>query len=146
MTLGPLSRRVAASFLSIFLLGPLRGEGGPSADQPATPKHLEWATRLLADVRPGTTTTYRHKKTSVRWRGVNGAAASECHTDCSGDAHCQTCWHGDWSAGGASSRWSERFGSRSSFKSWSGNEEVLRLSWEDASGARALRGHTVIDA
>ena len=53
------------------------------AGQPAAPKHLDEAVKLLDTVNPDTT-SYRHKDTVVKWKGENGAVVAESHTDCSG--------------------------------------------------------------
>jgi hypothetical protein len=51
--------------------------------QESRPKHLDLAIRFVRQVAPENT-SYRHKDTSVRWKGVRGAPAYESHTDCSG--------------------------------------------------------------
>jgi hypothetical protein len=74
---------IAAIALSLALGGaPSPCRDVQRAGQRAPPRHLEWAVKLL-EVSPATT-SYRHRNTSVRWKGVNSATASECHTDCSG--------------------------------------------------------------
>src|SRR6516225_3276681 len=50
--------------------------------QESRPKHLDLAIRFVRQVAPENT-SYRHKDTSVKWKGVRGAPAYESHTDCS---------------------------------------------------------------
>ena len=54
---------------------------GPPGD--AAPPHVEWARTMVKGLRRDDT-GYRHQDVSVKWKGVDGAAACECHTDCSG--------------------------------------------------------------
>ena len=54
---------------------------GPPRD--AEPAHVEWARTMVQGLRRDDT-SYRHQDASVKWKGVDGAAAYECHTDCSG--------------------------------------------------------------
>jgi hypothetical protein len=54
-----------------------------AADELPAPEHLTWAVKLLKDTKPEAT-SYRHRNTSVRWKGIDGARSSESHTDCSG--------------------------------------------------------------
>jgi hypothetical protein len=58
---------------------PARGEPG----RPAACPHLDWAMRLVEEVRREDT-SYRHRNSAVHWRGVGGAEMSDSHTDCSG--------------------------------------------------------------
>jgi hypothetical protein len=53
------------------------------AERPASPKHLDWALKLLKDL-PAQRTSYRHKNSLVKWKGVDGAKENESYTDCSG--------------------------------------------------------------
>jgi hypothetical protein len=56
-----------------------------AADSPreAEPPHVEWARAMVQGLRRDDTSD-RHQGGSVRWKGINGAAGYECHTDCSG--------------------------------------------------------------
>jgi hypothetical protein len=53
----------------------------PARRRPRT--HLSWAEELVKGLRLEST-SYRHKPTTVHWKGVDGAKIYESHTDCSG--------------------------------------------------------------
>src|SRR5262249_16041670 len=52
-------------------------------EKPAKLTDLDWATLLVKNLRLENT-SYRHKPTTVKWKGIDGAADYESHTDCSG--------------------------------------------------------------
>jgi hypothetical protein len=57
--------------------------GAPVEAQVARRTHVSWAQELVKGLRPENT-SYRHRPTTVRWKGVDGARDYESHTDCSG--------------------------------------------------------------
>ncbi len=72
-----LNRVVVGLFALILPLA-----GAPLA-QAMTPPHLAAAEDLVAHVRPEDS-SYQHKQGVVHWKGQEGAAKYESHTDCSG--------------------------------------------------------------
>src|SRR5262245_53863316 len=45
--------------------------------------HLNWAREIVRGLHPEDT-SYRHKNSSVRWKGIEGVTRYESHADCSG--------------------------------------------------------------
>jgi hypothetical protein len=65
----------------VALLLVIAGATTAQRDLGKTP--LDWARILVREVRPENT-SYQHKRGVVKWKGEDGAAEYESHTDCSG--------------------------------------------------------------